>query len=324
MSEPALERIANARAQRPPRARRAAHGAAARIALKRLRAQRVASALTVLLVALALSLPLLLSMGLRNVDQLGRGVAAAREIEAYLTPGLEDAAVTRAIEAARALPGVVAVERRTPAQGLALLSELPGAADLLAGLERNPLPEVLVVAPAAEASAQTFAGVAAALGALDAVDHVSFDLALRERFAHWLSLAERVVYGLTGLLALAALLTIGQAVWRDVVARRDEIEVVAQLGGDGAFIARPFLWSGALLGAMAALVASALAAIAWLGLAPTVAALALEYGSDFALHGAAPGALLAVLIGGPVLGWFGARLAVARELRALRPERGGG
>ncbi len=287
--------------------------------LGRLWSRRAATVLTVLVMGLALALPLLLSLVVENLRGLGGALTDSREVAAFLRVDATPAAVDAAAVAARALPGVAAVEVRGPDAGLDELRRLEGFGEALDAVGDNPLPHVLVIAPDADADGAAVAALAAAAGAIEGVDFVQYDLAWRERLDAVLALASRVAWVAGVLLALGALLVVGNTIRLDVAARADEITIVQLLGGTDGFVRRPFLYAGAWYGLFAALIAIGGAWLAWAALTGPVARLAETYGATQSLAGPGWAAQGAVLAAGIVLGWLGAWAAVGRQLAQGRP-----
>jgi cell division transport system permease protein len=287
--------------------------------LGRLWSRRAATVLTVLVMGLALALPLLLSLMVENLRGLGGALTDSREVAAFLRSGATPDAVAAAAAAARALPGVESVEVRDPDAGLDELRRLQGFGEALDAIGDNPLPHVLVIAPTAAADGAAVAALADAAGAIDGVDFVQYDLAWRQRLDAVLALASRVAWVAGVLLALGALLVVGNTIRLDVAARADEIAIVQLLGGTDGFVRRPFLYAGAWYGLFAALVAIGGAWLAWAALTGPVARLAQTYGTVQALEGPGWAAQGAVLAAGIVLGWLGAWAAVGRQLAQGRP-----
>lgn len=290
------------------------HRAALSQALSGFAARPGSTALTLAVLALALALPLLVAMAVRNLEGLGAGLEAARDLNAYLVPGLDADAVEAARVRVEALAGVDGVTVRTPDEGLARLAELPGASDVLAGLEDNPLPHVIVARAEAGLDPQALRALAGQLEALPGVDLVHHDLAWRDRFEALLGAAHRLLALLAAITGAGALLVVSQTIWAEVARRREEIGIVQTLGGSGAYIRRPFLYAGTLLGAGAAAGAAILLGVAWFVLAGPVATLAASYDSGIALRGPGWAALALTGLAGPMLGWFGAFIAATREL----------
>jgi cell division transport system permease protein len=290
------------------------HRAALGDALGGFRARPLATAMTMAVLALALALPLLVAMGLRNLEGLGSGLSDASALNAYLAPGLSDEAVERVREQAAALPGIEALAVRSPDEGLATLAELPGAAEVLAGLDANPLPHVLIASPESSLDRERLRALAERLQGLPNVDLVHHELAWRDRFEALLAAARRMLLVLAMLAGAGALLVVAQTVWVEVARRREEIAIVQVLGGSRSHVRRPFLYGGALLGFAAAGMSAGIAGITWLALSPPIAALAASYGSEVTLRGPGVAALALTGLAGPVLGWFGAFAASTHEL----------
>ena len=287
--------------------------------LGRLWARRGATALTVLVMGLALALPLLLALLLDNLRGLGGAVTDSREVSAFLAAGAAPAAVAEAAATVRALPDIDAVEVRDPASGLEELRGIGGFGPALDALGENPLPHVLVISPSAGADPARIEALAAAVGAVPGVDFVQYDLAWRQRLDAALALGARVAWVAGALLALGALLVVGNTIRLDVAARADEIAIVQLLGGTDGFVRRPFLYAGAWYGLLAALVALAGTWATVLALGGAVERLAAAYGSTQALAGPGAVAHLGVVAGGIVLGWLGAWAAVGRQLSQGKP-----
>lgn len=295
------------------------HAFSALSSLGRLWQRRTATALTVLVIALALLLPLLLGLVVVNAGRFGGALRDAREISVFLAPGLPEADIAALAGAARLVPGIASIERRTPEAGLAELRELAGFGDALDLLTENPLPTVLLAAPLPDATPATMTAAATELEAMAGVELVQLDLAWRERLAHALALATRATLLLAALLALGVLLVVGNTIRLDVESRAEEIAVVQLIGGSDGFVRRPFLYAGVWYGLSAALLAIGGVTAAQLALAAPVRELADSYGSDFALAGLPWRVLAGTLAGGIVLGWLGAWAACGRHLARGRP-----
>lgn len=290
------------------------HRRAAVDALGRLRDQPLGSALTVLVLALALLLPLGLAAALYNVQQLAGDLADAGEIHLYLeadTPLPQAEAMAARL---RARDDVAAVVVRTPEEGLAEFREHSGLAPALDLLEGNPLPPVLKVQPAGAP-----APLAAALAAESGVASVQYDAAWRARLQAWLGFARQLVAGLALLLVVAAVLVVGNTVRLDLAGRAAEIALLQQLGADDAYVTRPLRYFGALVGALAGAAALLLLLLGGALLALPVATLATSYGSAWALQPPPQAWWWGTLLAGTALGWLGAAVPAGHHVRSTRP-----
>lgn len=293
-------------------ARKEQHAYAALSSLGRLLARPGATLLTLLVLALALLLPLLLATTLRNVAQLESTLGASSDLMVFLDPARGAADAEADAKALRALPEVAKVELRTPEQGLAELKRLAGFGPALALLPDNPLPFVLTVTPRADAA--TTGTLATTIASRKGVDLVRDDAGWRSRLRAIAALARRLAGVAAALFGLGALLVVGNTIRVDVAGRRDEIQVMQVVGATPAFVRRPFLYAGLWYGLAAALIALAGAVGVFVALAPAVAQVSASYGAGFALQGPGWAGVLGTPAAGIVLGWLGARVAVAFEL----------
>jgi cell division transport system permease protein len=277
----------------------------------------LATLLTVGVMALALALPLGLALGVANLERLAGQWAPTQAIAVFLRPDIDAAGAARLAETVRARSDVAGVQVQTPEEGLAEFRRLTDTAEALALLDANPLPSVLQVQPRPEAGDAT--ALATALRALPEAEVVQHDAAWRRRLEAWLDFARRFAAVLAALLAAGALGVVFNTVRLEIGARRDEIEVLQQLGATDAFVRRPFVYLGAWYGSVAGAAALALLVLAGLALRAPLARLADSYGSGFALAGPNGVQTVAVLLGATVLGALGAWLATGHHLRQTRP-----
>lgn len=277
-----------------------------------------ASLLTVGVMAMAMALPLGLWLALQNVQRLGDGVQASREVAVFLKPEVDAARAQALADTFGTRADVATVERVTPEQALAQMrqrEDLAAAIDALgADAARAALPQVLRLVPRDDGRA-----LAQAAQAMPETGRVQYDALWRERLQAWLGFGTRVVQVLAALLGLGALLVVGNTVRLDIQARREEIGVLQLLGASDGFVRRPFLYLGAWYGLAAGALALAVLTVAGMALRQPLAALAAGYGSRFALHGLAPLAAVGVLAAAGLLGWAGAALVTGHYLRQTRP-----
>lgn len=282
--------------------------------LGRLAARPWATALTLAVLGFALALPLLFWLLVDNARGLAGNVGEASAVSAFVKPDTAAAAVQALASRLRARADVAAVTVKTPEQGLAEFRERSGFADALKVLHYNPLPAVVIVDPRGDPGA-----LVAALRSDPAVDQIQYDAQWRQRLNAILGLGLRGAQVLAGLLALAALLVIGNTVRLDIAGRSEEIAVMQLLGADAGFVRRPFLYSGLWYGTFAGVLSLMLIAIVQILLAAPLARLASAYEHAFAVHGLGLAQALAVLAASAALGWFGAFLAASRHIAMGQP-----
>lgn len=302
------------RMDRDWRVRITQHRRAAADALGRLRAQPAGALLTILVLAVALLLPLLLASGLHNLRRLAGDLADSGQIHLYLdadTPMPQAEALAAQL---RERPDVVSVSIRTPEQGLAEFREHSGLAPALDLLEDNPLPPVLRVRPRGEPSV-----LVPRLLELPGIAGIEHDAEWRDRLQAWLGFGRQLALGVAALLLAVAALVVGNTVRLDLAGRAMEIAILQQLGADDDYLTRPLRYLGALLGALAGLLALALLVLAGVVLSQPLATLAASYGSTWALQPPPATWWGLAVAAGTLAGWLGASAVAGHHVRSTRP-----
>lgn len=295
------------------------HKQTARQSLLRLRQTPLPSLMTLAVLAIALALPGLMFVGLKNIHQLSDQWQGDPRISLYLHKTLNDQQAEAFSQQMLLRDDLVAVELVTKDQGLHEFQKISGLDDVLAFLDSNPLPAVIVIQPRAS-DKPTLMALQNQLLTLPEVDEVVLDLVWVERLASFVELANRVVLVLGALLALSVLLVVGNTIRLSIESRKVEIQVAKLVGATDAWVRRPFIYTGFWFGLLGAVLAWLFIQMSMLLLAQPVSRLAELYASDFGLSGLGFVDSLVLLISGILLGLFGAHLAVGRHLREVEPK----
>lgn len=277
----------------------------------------VTTLLSLLVMAIALALPTGLHVMVNNLETLTRGWDRGGQISLYLKRELGNAAAHRLAEKARGESDVALVEVITREEALAEFKRYSGFGAALDTLPANPLPAVVIVHPTPGLVAPTVELLRGRLARLPGVELAELDLAWLQRAQALVRLIEDAVLLLAGLFGIAVLLIVGNITRLAVMSRLNEIEVTLLVGGTPAFVRRPFLYQGAVQGLVGAALALVVVQGSVLVLNEATRELANLYRSSFALAGLDGPAALTVLAAGTLLGWLGARLALALQLRRL-------
>jgi cell division transport system permease protein len=296
------------------------HRQSFRSSLRRLLARPWSTALTVLVMGIALALPLLLFVLLDNARALSGGLREAREFTVFLRTGESIDAATQFAGELGKRADVLEVVLRTPEQGLTEFRQLSGFAEALDVLEDNPLPSVLVVTPRIDTET-TSPPLLADLKADARVDMVQYDAEWRKRLTAILGFGERAMLALMGLLGLATLLVVGNTVRMDIQSRAEEIAVVQLMGASDGFVRRPFLYAGFWYGVLGGVLAVLAVGIVELSVRTPLQDLLASYQNRFSLHGFGWRDAMMVISASALLGWLGAWIVSTRHLFAGRPQR---
>ena len=279
----------------------------------------LSSAMTWLVIGIALALPVGLNVALDNVDHLSTSWDSPAQISLFLRDGMSSTQA-RELQATLAQRDDVAeTQLVSREEALEEFSALSGFADVLASLEENPLPNLILVSPHTDDQNTDVAVLRKELEALPDVAQAVLDMAWLQRLNSLMDLTRRLVLAVGGLLVLGVVLILGNTIRLAIESRRDEIVIVKLVGGSNAFVRRPFLYTGLWYGVGGGVFAASLVAVSLWFLAEPVGQLAALYQSSFQLTGlGVMGALNLVILGG-MLGLAGAWLAVTRHLAAIEP-----
>jgi cell division transport system permease protein len=289
--------------------------------LGRLWSKPFSTLLTILVIGIALALPACLHVLVQNVRSASGGWGNALDISVYMKP---KATLEQAKQAAERIRKRRDVEKVTLVKADDALEEFrrsSGFGEALDALKENPLPNALVVRPAAEArESSRVAELSEELRGIDGVDIVQLDTAWVSRFNAILDVVRRVVLLALGLFALGVLVIVGNTIRLDIENRRDEIEVTKLVGGSNGFVRRPFLYNGVWYGLGGGLIAWLVVTVVMTALGEPVQRIAGLYGSRFELTGLGLEGSAALLLGGAALGWIGSYIASTRQLRGIEPK----
>ncbi len=288
--------------------------------LGRLARQPFATALTIAVIGIALALPAALYLVVTNLRAVTADLGDTVQLSVYLRLQTTEAQARKTASAIQARVEVEQAVLVSPDEGLAEFRALSGIGEALQALTENPLPWVVKVRPAPpHDSAVAVEALAAQLREADAVELVEADTAWVRRLHAILDTLRQLVFLIAAVLAAGVLAIVGNTIRLEINGRRAEIEVTKLVGGNNAFVRRPFLYSGFWQGLGGGLLAVGLIVVGLAVLEAPVARLASAYGAAFMLVGLSMRELLAVVAGGAALGWLGAWIVSAYHLRRIEP-----
>jgi cell division transport system permease protein len=283
-------------------------------ALRRMAANPVASLLSVLVLGVAIAIPVVAAVFLKSMGPTTAGLDTEPHVSVYMALDAGEDDARRVEQALRSQPDVVAVKFVSRAQALAELQATTHLAEVLASLDRNPLPDAFTVRMRTTEPAR-IASAKAAWSRLPKVDQVVADFEWSERLARWARFGERVVLAVGVLLGAAVAFIVAHLIRLQVVTRREEIEVSQLIGATAADVRRPFLYHGLLEGLFAGAAALALAALfaAWVG--SELSALTPAYATEVKVVFLNPLERAVLAAAAAAMGLLGAWAAVGRQLR---------
>lgn len=289
------------------------HAQSCRLAWRRLAGAPLNTLLSLLAIGIALALPAGGQMLLDGARQLVAGSSATPRISVFM--GLSaDRVAANAIRVRLEGHGAVkSVQFLPKEETLARFKAGQGLREIIEALPGNPFPDAFVVGVRDE-TPDSMERLAGELRKLAGVDHVQLDAAWVRRLDALLRVG-RTALTLLGLLLGTGLVAISfGAIRMQVLTHRNEIEVSRLLGATEAFVRRPFLYHGAMLGLGGGLVAWLIVAGASVWLRAPLADLAGFFDLTFSLQPLGLRDSLLLLIGSLALGWTGAVFSLRQNL----------
>jgi len=288
--------------------------------LGRLYAQPTATLMTTAVISIALALPVGLYIALDNIAQLSSDWDGSSEISLFLHTDVNDKDARRLMQRLQKHKLIKKIDFIDREQGLKQFKETSGFGDALKYLDTNPLPTVLVVHPRiTDQQVDTASRLVKELSKEKFVELAQLDVQWVKRLYTFLEIANRSVWVISTMFALAVLLIVGNTIRLDVQTRREEIEVSKLIGASDAFIRRPFLYTGLWYGVIGGLLATVITIASFLLMESPILKLALLYNSDFRLIGLGlTKTLLLILISG-ALGLIGSWVTVRKHLKDIEP-----
>jgi cell division transport system permease protein len=296
----------------------AQHAGLLRTVFCRMFASPLAGFLNILVIGIALSLPAGMYALLQNIQGLIAQLSGTPQISLFLEMDAKADDVDMLRKRLAQHPAIAGVEFVGKAQALEQLKQSSGLSDVIGGLEKNPLPDTLIVS-AKRGDAQSLEGLRRELASLPGVEQAQLDSAWAYRLDALLKFGRLAVLILAGLLSLALIAITFNTIRLQILTQRDEIEVARLIGATNGFIRRPFLYFGAIQGLLGGLMAWLIITISLLLLNRELGGLTQLYGSQFTLRSLPAADSLSLLLFSMYLGWLGAWLSVARHLSQIEP-----
>lgn len=282
--------------------------------------QPLATMMTVIVIAITLTLPALFWVFTDSLGKLTIDWQRGAHISLYLKSPLTPAEQAQFLTQIQAVAGVGKATLKTPQEGMQELQQQEGMHDIMRYLPENPLPAVIEVLPALTVKTpleidQLFAR----LNALPQVEQGKLDIQWITRLHAILGFVAKTAHALMALLASAVILIVGNTLRLAIHNRQEEIRILKLIGATDAFIIRPFLYSGIWYGLIGSIFAVLLVNIFMLSIAVAIQDLASSYQMHYPLMGLSVKQAYLIVFSAIILGWLGAKLSVKRQLASIEP-----
>jgi|688.fasta_scaffold336708_1 cell division transport system permease protein len=297
-----------------------AHMQALARALGRMRTQPLATCLSITVIAIAILLPLGLYVLFDNVISAASQLNTEPNVNVYLELTTSDQEAKDVEKKLRVHSNSAQVTFVSREAALADMRKRANLSDLLADIDTNPLPHAFSIKPQSFEMSMLEA-MRKEILSIPKVETVSMDFEWAKQLTRFARFVEHLVILLGGLLGAAVLFVVGNTIRLQMLTQKDEIVVARLIGAPRRFVLRPFLYFGALQGALAGLlaVAATLGIGLWVG--GEVNAFVASYGGNFFTQGPSFEQSLSVITVAGIMGWLGALISVSMYWRQIEASR---
>ncbi len=279
------------------------------------------SVMTMLVMAIAISLASGFYLLIDNMQQLTGDIESTNKISLFLKPNVSDKSGRTLAEKIRQNKAVDKVVLITKKQALKEFKEYSGFGEALNVLEVNPLPTVIQVLPKNTLDdLQAIESLMMEFKHFNQVDFAQLDMQWVRRLQTMMQIMQRGVLILTLLLGFAVLLITGNTIRLELQNRRDEVLVAKLVGATYSFIQRPFLYTGFWLGFLSGIIAWLLVSIIMLLLQSPIEELSLLNGRAFELSYFGFFDIISLLSITSFLGVLGAWIVLYYQLQEIKPK----
>ena len=297
------------------------HFEAAKNAVRQLFKQPLATLLILIMLAIAMSLPLALYLGVQSSQAVLGKLNESPQITLYMEQNADEADSAVGKELLAADKRIEKSEFIGKAQGLSELQTSMGEQDIVSMLDSNPLPDAFVVSPKPGGTPSEMQALRQDLAKLPMVESAQLDTEWMQTLYQIDDFVQKVLAFLSVTLSVAFVLVAHNTIRLQILSRKEEIEITKLLGAPSSFIRRPFLYQAVWQSLLAA--GLSLALCAWLihATQPLVAQIFRPYGLNIEWRFFHTWEWLSVCGIVAALGIAGAWLATRQHLLSFKAKR---
>jgi cell division transport system permease protein len=289
--------------------------------LGRLVASKFSSAMTIVVLAIAISLACGFYILVENLQQLAGNLESSNQISLFLKDEISEVRARTFADKIRQNADIQDVKIITKEQALAEFQAYSGFGEAVKALDKNPLPVVIQVLPKNSLESEQEIGVLLDnFNRSPEVDFAQMDMQWVKRLQSIIELATKGVTLLSILLGAGVLFITANTIRLELYNRRDEVVIAKLVGATNGFIHRPFLYSGFWIGFFSGVMAWFIVTIIMLILKQSVENLSRLYDGSFHLLFLGFVDTLALLLISSVLGVVGSWIVLNCQLQKLKPE----
>jgi cell division transport system permease protein len=252
-----------------------------------------------------------------NLQFLARQLSENLAVVFFLEKGLSPSDTEAVMRTIRSSPHVGQVRYVTPQEALRRFRQrFPQLQEVVAGLGLNPFPpSVEAVLKDKTAESADVLSFIDSMRRVKGIEDIQFNRDWVERMRSLSRLARAVGFFLGGILVLASFFIISNVIRLNVLARKNEVEILRLVGASNVFIRVPFLMEGIAIGVLGSLLSLAL-------IYGVIRIFPVYLGSSLGVlqeivnfRYLSVGQCLSLVAGGAVMGFLGSLSSLARFLK---------
>ena len=296
------------------------HVESARAALKELLRQPIGTLLTLLMLAVAMTLPLFMYLGIQSGQSVLGKLNESPQITVYMDT---DAASSDADTVKNLLQRDSRIDKVRFISKQEGLEELQTNLDqnLVSMLDGNPLPDVFIVTPDPATSPDQMQAIYKDITKLPRVESATMDTEWVQTLYRINEFIRKILWFLSLTLGMAFVLVAHNTIRLQILSRKEELEITKLLGAPASFIRRPFLYQAMWQSIFSAAVSLGLSAWLLAEVRPLVDAIFKPYGLNIGWRFFTAGEIALVSVIVVALGVFGAWMAATQNLLGFKAKK---
>ena len=296
------------------------HVESARAALKELLRQPIGTLLTLLMLAVAMTLPLFMYLGIQSGQSVLGKLNESPQITVYMDT---DAASSDADTVKNLLQRDSRIDKVRFISKQEGLEELQTNLDqnLVSMLDGNPLPDVFIVTPDPATSPDQMQAIYKDITKLPRVESATMDTEWAQTLYRINEFIRKILWFLSLTLGMAFVLVAHNTIRLQILSRKEELEITKLLGAPASFIRRPFLYQAMWQSIFSAAVSLGLSAWLLAEVRPLVDAIFKPYGLNIGWRFFTFSEVSLVFGFVIALGVFGAWLATTQHLLGFKAKK---
>ncbi|PPD35930.1 MAG: hypothetical protein CTY19_00355 [Methylomonas sp.] len=279
------------------------------------------SAMTILVLSVAISLAGCFYIVVANIQQLTGNLQASNQMSLFLKEHINESVAQKMADQLARNDNIESIKFISKKQAMDEFKANSGFGDALNALEGNPLPNVIQILPKGVLdSREALDTLMADFKKMPEVEFVQVDMQWVERLQAIMRIASRGVTLVGVLLGFAVTFITGNTIRLELHNRQDEVVISKLVGATHAFIQRPFLYTGFWLGFIAGFSAWLIITIMLLIVESPVEKLSSLYHSSFELLYLSFSEFILLLMMASCLAVLGSWAVLHYQLRQIKPQ----